>query len=107
MTWQQGETYGTHVLWYDIQLRNTTGSNSYATGWTTLHTVSEGVLTASGNTTFEQVGAWMDAAPTTTVHFITHCIIIHTHTCLLADTKPLSLSTHIYLLYHPPLPSLF
>jgi len=54
VTWQEGETYGTPILWYDIQLRNTTGTNSYGTGWQTLHTVPQGVLTASGNTTYEQ-----------------------------------------------------
>ena len=86
MTWQQGETYGTPILWYDIQLRNTTGSNSYATGWVTLHTVSEGVLTASGNTTFEQVGAWMDAAPTT----------VHCHRTL-HHPPPLYYHTHSYM----------
>ena len=50
VTWQEGETYGTPILWYDLQLRNT----SDTIGWVSMHTAPQGVLTASGNTTYEQ-----------------------------------------------------
>ena len=48
VTWEQGETYGAPILWYDIQTRETSSLL-----WTTALNISAGVLAASGNTTFE------------------------------------------------------